>query len=116
MRGRSALARATMTYVIESAEEFVRLRTSEDPAEYNKAARDEASESTWRDVIERYPDMRFWVAQNKTVPLTVLEVLRHDPDEQVRDMVTSKRSWARAHPDDTTRPHGLQNTRTTRAK
>ena len=95
---------------IESAEEFVRLRTSDDPAEYNRAAQDEASESTWREVIERFPDMRFWVVQNKTVPLSVLEILRHDTDDRVRHMVTSKRSWARAHPDDTLRPQGLQNT------
>lgn len=100
-----------MISVIDSAEEFVRLRTSDDPAEYDRAARDEASEGTWREVIERFPDMRFWVAQNKTVPLSVLEVLRHDPDENVRHMVTSKRSWARAHPDDTTRPQGLNNSR-----
>lgn len=97
--------------VIYSAEEFVRLRTSEDPSEYNRAAHDEATESTWRDVIERFPGMRFWVAQNKTVPLSVLEILRHDHDENVRLMVTSKRSWARAHPDDTSRPQGLENTR-----
>lgn len=97
--------------VIESAEEFVRLRISDDPAEYNRAAHDEASESTWREVIERFPDMRFWVAQNKTVPLSVLEILRQDPDDKVRHMVTSKRSWARAHPDYTTRPQGHANTR-----
>ena len=101
-----------MRGVIESAEEFVRLRTSEDPAEYERAAQDEAADRTWRDAIERFPDMRFWVAQNKTVPLSVLEILRHDPDERVRHMVTSKRSWARAHPDDTTRPQGMENTRT----
>ena len=98
-------------FVIDSAEEFVRLRSSENPAEYNRAALEEASEGTWRDVIERFPEMRFWVAQNKTVPLEVLEILRHDPDERVRRMVRSKRSWARAHPDDTSRPHGLGNTR-----
>jgi hypothetical protein len=98
---------------IESAEEFVRLGTSEDPVEYSRAAQDEATESTWRDVIERFPDMRFWVAQNKRVPLSVLEVLRHDADENVRQMVTNKRSWARAHPGDTSRPQGLENTGTT---
>lgn len=98
--------------VIESAEEFVRLRTSDDPAEYNRAAQEQATESTWHDVIERFPDMRFWVAQNKTVPLSVLEILRQDPDDRVRHLVTSKRSWARAHPDDTTRPQGPENTRT----
>jgi hypothetical protein len=97
--------------VIDSADEFVQLRTSEDPAEYDRAATEEAAEQTWLDVIERFPEMRFWVAQNKTVPLSVLDVLRHDSDERVRHMVTSKRSWARAHPDDTSRPDGLENTR-----
>jgi hypothetical protein len=97
------MGRATMPDVIRSAEEFVCLRTSDDPDEYGRAAHDEASEDTWRDVVERFPDMRFWVAQNKTVPLSILETLRHDPDERVRSMVRAKRSWARAHPDDTTR-------------
>jgi hypothetical protein len=86
--------------VIESAEEFVGLRTSDDPADYERAAREECAEVTWLDVIERFPEMRFWVAQNKTVSLTVLEVLRGDNDERVQWMVRRKRSWARAHPED----------------
>lgn len=92
-----------MLRVIESAEEFVRLRTSEDPDEYERAAYDGASEDTWRDVVARFPDMRFWVAQNKTVPLSILELLRHDPDERVRSMVRAKGTWARAHPGDSKR-------------
>jgi hypothetical protein len=89
--------------VIESAEEFVRLRTSTDPAEYQRAAHDEAAERTWQDVIARFPEMRFWVAQNKTVPLSVLEDLRNDPDEKVRAMVRARRAWMRAHPEDARR-------------
>ncbi|WP_353953193.1 hypothetical protein V6K52_07120 [Knoellia sp. S7-12] len=86
--------------MIESAEEFVRLRSSEDPTEYNRAAHEEADVATWRDVLTRFPDMRVWVAQNKTVPLEVLEDLRHDPDERVRSMVRAKGTWKRAHPED----------------
>lgn len=97
--------------VIESADEFVRLRTSTDPAEYHRAAHEEATEQTWIEVIERYPDMRSWVAHNETVPLSILELLRHDDDETVRTTVRMKRSWARAHPDDSDRPQGLTNTR-----
>lgn len=89
----------------------MRLRTSEDPVEYNRAAHDEATEATWLDVVERFPDMRTWVAHNKTVPLSVLEVLRHDADESVQFTVRMKRSWARAHPEDTLRPNGVENTR-----
>lgn len=68
--------------MIESADEFVRLRTSQDRAEYHRAAHDEATEATWIEVLERFPDMRVWVAHNKTVPLTILERLRHDSDVQ----------------------------------
>jgi hypothetical protein len=86
--------------MIESAEEFVRLRTSEDPTEYRRAAHEEALESVWFEVIDQFPDMRFWVAQNKTVPLAVIELLRHDTDPKVRSMVRAKGTWRRAHPAD----------------
>jgi hypothetical protein len=77
--------------MIESAEEFVRLRVSEQPEEYGRAAREEAPVSVWLDVIARYPDMREWVAQNKTVPTDVLSVLARDPDPRVRTMIAMKR-------------------------
>lgn len=86
--------------MIETAEEFVRLRLSTDPDEYHRAAHDEAPDAVWLEIVERFPDMRFWVAQNKTVPLSVLEQLRHDHDAQVRGMVRAKGSWRRAHPED----------------
>lgn len=77
--------------MLVDAEEFVRLRTSDDPDEYHRAAHDEASVDTWLDVIARFPDMRFWVAQNKTVPTEVLVVLAGDDDPRVRSMVAMKR-------------------------
>ena len=77
--------------MINSAEEFCALRVSDDPEEYTRAAYDTASVEVWADVIAKYPDMRFWVAQNKTVPLSILEVLAQDPDENVRSMVARKR-------------------------
>ena len=77
--------------MIESAEEFVRLRSSEVMDEYWRAAHEEAPIEIWMQVVERFPEYRFWVAQNKTVPLQVLEHLAHDPDTRVRSMVASKR-------------------------
>ena len=76
--------------MIDSAAEFVRLRTSENADEYHRAAHEAASAETWLAIIDRYPDMRVWVAQNKTVPLDILGLLRHDPDERVRSMVRAK--------------------------
>lgn len=76
---------------IESAEEFVRLRGSELPADYRRAAHEEAAGGVWREVIDRYPSMRKWVAQNKTVPLEILAELASDADVEVRHMVAMKR-------------------------
>ncbi len=77
--------------MINSAEQFRSLRESEDPDEYQRVAHDEAPVEVWLDVVSRMPDMRFWVAQNKTVPIVVLQQLADDPDSRVRDMVARKR-------------------------
>lgn len=76
---------------IHSADEFVRLRCSDEPADYQRAAGDEAAIGVWRDVIDRYPDARKWVAQNKTVPLEILADLASGADVGVRRMVAMKR-------------------------
>ncbi|MEU9974091.1 hypothetical protein [Streptomyces sp. NPDC051014] len=76
---------------MESAEEFVRLRFSDDPEQYGRASSESASLEVWTEVVERYPEARFWVAHNKTVPLEILRVLAADPDPSVRSMVAVKR-------------------------
>lgn len=76
--------------MIASAEEFVELRRSGRQEEYSRAAQDNAPREVWLEVIQRFPDMRFWVAQNKTVPVEVLAVLARDPDPRVREMVAMK--------------------------
>lgn len=77
--------------MIESAEQFQSLRESQRADEYSRAAHDEAPLEVWLDIIDRMPDMRFWVAQNKTVPIPVLENLANDVDSRVRGMVARKR-------------------------
>ena len=79
---------------IPTAEAFVRLRTGDSEAQ-RRAAWSPAPEAVWFEVIERFPEMRFWVAQNKTVPLAVLRHLARDDDPQVRHMVASKRKLDR---------------------
>jgi hypothetical protein len=76
---------------ILSAQEFVRLRTSTVPEEYHRAAHDEAPLEVWLDVIANYPDMRTWVAHNKTVPIEILALLASDPDRHVRASVADRR-------------------------
>jgi hypothetical protein len=77
--------------MIESAEEFKRLRESDIPEEYHRAAHEEADIRVWETVLEKYKGMAFWVAQNKTVPIEILEKLAKHSDPKVRDMVARKR-------------------------
>ncbi|TWU43700.1 Leucine rich repeat variant [Rubripirellula tenax] len=77
--------------MIESAAEFRELRESDDPERYNRAATENASLATWTAIVQSMPDMRFWVAHNKTVPASVLAALASDPDANVRHMVAQKR-------------------------
>ncbi|MEW9674347.1 hypothetical protein [Ammoniphilus sp. 3BR4] len=76
--------------MINSAEEFVRLRLSENMDEYLKAAWDEAPLEVWLEVIEKYPDMRKWVAHNKAIPVEIMEILAVDSDENVRFTIATK--------------------------
>ena len=82
--------------MIESAEEFIRLRGSGDPAEYGRAAHDQAPDGVWLDVIRRFPEYRFWVAHNKTVPVSILRILAADSDERVRGMSPGRGSCLRS--------------------
>jgi hypothetical protein len=77
---------------IKSAEEFVRLRMSKCPEDYNRAAREEAAADLWFEVIERFPEMREWVAINKRLPPEVIAHLAEDPDARVRMAIAMKRS------------------------
>jgi hypothetical protein len=77
--------------MIESAEEFIRMRNSEVRAEYVRSADEEASIEVWFEVIDRFPEMKQWVAHNKTVPVAILELLANDTDPRVRFEVATKR-------------------------
>ena len=77
--------------MITSAEEFVRLRTSGDPQEYRRAANDEATVEVWKDVIQRFPEMKPWVIHNKQVQLEILELMARDPSASIRACVADKR-------------------------
>jgi hypothetical protein len=81
--------------MIESAEEFVRLRCSQQRDEYRRAAHEPAPIGVWEEVIARFPEMRVWVVQNKTVPAEVLELLIHDRDPRVRSAIAEKRKLTR---------------------
>lgn len=77
--------------MIKSADEFIRLRTSEIVDEYERAANDTADISIWIEIIDKHPDFKKWVIHNKTVPLEILERLTLDTDPEIRSNVARKR-------------------------
>lgn len=77
--------------MISSAEEFVHLRNSDCFEEYSRATEDTAPTSVWLNVISLFPEMRAWVAHNKTVPLEILDLLARDELASVRASVAEKR-------------------------
>lgn len=76
--------------MIESSEEFVRLKTSKDPEEQRRAAHEPADLDVWLEVIARHPEMKSWVAHNKTIPIEILRLLADDEDPSIRRDVLRK--------------------------
>lgn len=77
--------------MIESADEFIRLRTSDAKDEYDRAAHDEAPVDVWWELVHKHPDMKVWVVHNKTVPHEILDALSTDTDAAVRSAIARKR-------------------------
>ncbi|MBZ9711821.1 HEAT repeat domain-containing protein [Deinococcus multiflagellatus] len=83
---------AERNHQIASAQEFLDLRNGTDPELYQRAAHGRASPEVWTAVMALDPEMKFWVARNKTVPPEVLTRLSSDPDPRVRWMVATRRA------------------------
>ncbi len=82
--------------MISSVEEYVRLRFSDDLVEQARATHERANDKVWLGVIADYPDLRIWVARNKTISLDILRLLALDDDPRVRSEVAAKRMLDRA--------------------
>jgi hypothetical protein len=76
--------------MISSSEEFLELRNSDNPAEYNRAGTESAPTSVWWNLIQEHPQMRVWVARNRTIPKEIIYHLSEDDDPIVRDAICSK--------------------------
>lgn len=75
--------------VIKSAEEFLRLRFSDSEEDQIRANSDSASEEVWLNVIEKYPEMKEYVARNQSVTANILNILANDGNRRVRWSVAS---------------------------
>ncbi len=77
--------------MITSAQEFVRLRSSEIKAEYLRAAHEAADIQVWLEVIKKHPEFQEWVAHNKSIPNEIIELLSESTDPRVRSVIADKR-------------------------
>lgn len=76
----------------QSAQEFIRLRLSDNLDDQREAAHGTAATEVWMQVLRDRPDLAYWVAQNKTVPMEVLRFIAlSDLDTDARRMVALKR-------------------------
>ena len=76
--------------MIDTAQEFLDLRCSRKQEDYLRAASDYAPSHVWLEIITNHPEMRSWVAQNKTVPVEILDSLSMDANPAVRIAVAMK--------------------------
>ncbi len=81
--------------MIDSADEFIRLRTSDSADEQYRATHDAAPVAVWLDVLARYPEFKVWVVNNKPIPNELLDLLARDDSEPVRRAVASRRKLSR---------------------
>ena len=76
--------------MINTTSEFIKLRNSDIPAEYNRTGIEEAPIDVWMELIENHPDMKVWVARNKSIPMEIINILSLDNDPVIRDAISSK--------------------------
>lgn len=77
--------------MIKSADAFYKLRTSDNPDEYNQSSYDDIPIEISYEIINKYPNMKTWVIHNKKVPIEVLEHLSNDKDPDIRSDIAMKR-------------------------
>ena len=77
--------------MISSAAEFIKLRISDNSEEYRRTVSEEISEAVCIELIEKHPEMKIWVIGNKTVPLSILNILSNDNDSNIRFSIALKR-------------------------
>ncbi len=77
--------------MISSAQEFLALMRSEDPADYDRFRHDSASIEVWRELISKYSLANEWVVRNKTSPVEILREIAGDSRVVVRAEVAMTR-------------------------
>jgi len=77
--------------MIHSYDDLVALLTSSDRSINQSALIEEAPAFVWLEIIEAYPELRGIIAQNKTIPDAVIDILSRDQDSRIRGWIAMKR-------------------------
>ena len=77
--------------MIATAQEFLALMRSPEPADYERFRHDSAPTEVWRELIAKYSLANEWIARNKTVPVEILREIAGDPRVVVRAEVAMTR-------------------------
>ncbi|WP_175746628.1 hypothetical protein [Burkholderia pyrrocinia] len=80
--------------MIHDADEFKRYSQSDDDEEFSRIY-DSAEDVIWLDILEKYPDLSFYVVQNHTISERILDQLSLSEDRGVRWEVATKRRISR---------------------
>lgn len=76
--------------MIDNANEWIRLRVSDDPEENQRAANETVPLAVWMQIHARAPELRPFIAYNRTSPLEMLERLASDANWIVRHAVAER--------------------------
>ena len=75
---------------ITTADEFIRLRTSDNRLDNERSEWAAMPSPVWQELLSEHPEMKFWLAHNRTTPPEILAELARDADWRVRHRVAQK--------------------------
>jgi hypothetical protein len=76
--------------VIDNAREWIRLRSSDDSDDNHRAATETVPLAVWMQIHSKAPDLRAFIAYNRTSPPEMLAILARDENRLVRHAVAER--------------------------
>lgn len=70
--------------MIKNADEFIRLRKSKDPEEYDRTNHEFVPDEICLEVIAKDPEMKEYIADNPSISLNIIRYLANDVDVSIR--------------------------------
>lgn len=84
------MAQVQQDHMVNSVEEFLNILDSDEELGTNESRLCHAPDNVWRQIIIEHPELKRWVAWNKTISYTILEILSEDNDPEIRWWIASK--------------------------